>query len=243
MSDSIDRVFTQALATIPLVSNTKAMSGLKGPIPPIKDRIHLYGLYKQATEGDVDQFMARPTGDTEEDEQGRKKWDAWYSQKGLDKAEAKRRYIPYLLDTMRIYASQTPEARELIADLQELWDQVKHVQVNEPDSGSPPITGLVREFREDHDVPHHSINESQDIVAWHEEVVREVDELISRLTYVKSLIQANSQQPLAKSTLIATRFKLFEQSIWGGLKRFSIDVTLILAIFTLLRWRQVRHSK
>ncbi|KAK9491159.1 acyl CoA binding protein-domain-containing protein [Lipomyces doorenjongii] len=144
MADSIDRVFSQALATIRALSNPKVIPATPIQRPPIEDRIHLYGLYKQATEGDVDVLMERPRGEREEDEAARKKWDAWYSQRGLRKTDAKRRYIPFLLDTMRKYASSTPESRELISELQFLWDQVKDLQDVETESPPSPSSILLQ---------------------------------------------------------------------------------------------------
>ncbi|KAK9366155.1 acyl CoA binding protein-domain-containing protein [Lipomyces kononenkoae] len=144
MADSIDRVFAKALSTIRLLSNPKVIPVTPIQRPPIEDRIHLYGLYKQATEGDVVVLMERPKGDREEDEAARKKWDAWYSQRGLRKTDAKRRYIPFLLDTMRKYASSTPESRELIAELQSLWDQVKDLQDLETESPPSPSSILLQ---------------------------------------------------------------------------------------------------
>ena len=95
------------------------------PRPPAENRIKLYGLYKQATEGDVDGVMPRPVGFTAEDEGAKKKWDAWKRELGVLKTEAKRRYIAYLIETMKVYALGTPEARELLAELEFLWDQIK----------------------------------------------------------------------------------------------------------------------
>jgi len=40
--------------------------------------------------------------------------DAWNEHKGLSKTEAKRRYIPTLIDTMHKYASATPYVLILI---------------------------------------------------------------------------------------------------------------------------------
>lgn len=51
--------------------------------------------------------------------------DAWFAQRGVSRTEAKRRYISTLVDTMHAYASQTVEARELVAELEFVWDQVK----------------------------------------------------------------------------------------------------------------------
>ena len=59
--------------------------------------------------------------------------DAWSAQDGLSRTEAKRRYISTLISTMHTYASSTPEARELVAELEFVWDQIK---ANEASSGS-----------------------------------------------------------------------------------------------------------
>lgn len=59
--------------------------------------------------------------------------DAWKQQNGLSRTEAKRRYIETLIDTMHKYASPSPDARELVAELEFVWDQVKS---NVPSSSS-----------------------------------------------------------------------------------------------------------
>lgn len=51
--------------------------------------------------------------------------DAWYLQRGITRTEAKRRYISTLIETMHRYASTTPEAEELISELEFVWDQIK----------------------------------------------------------------------------------------------------------------------
>lgn len=51
--------------------------------------------------------------------------DAWHNHHGLSKTEAKRRYISTLIDTMHKYATTTPEARELVSELEFVWDQIK----------------------------------------------------------------------------------------------------------------------
>ena len=78
--------------------------------PPPSERLRLYGLYKQAMEGDVDGVMERPTpaglglrGDDLQRESDT--CDARNSQRGLPKTEAKRRYLETLLETMHRYAS------------------------------------------------------------------------------------------------------------------------------------------
>ncbi|KAK8169481.1 acyl CoA binding protein-domain-containing protein [Phyllosticta citrichinensis] len=126
MSDSVDRVFSHALNTV-----NKIRIGSEKP--PSSIRLKLYGLYKQSMEGDVDGIMESPEGDTEEAHRAREKWDAWKQQNGLSRTEAKRRYIETLIETMHKYASPSPDARELVAELEFVWDQVKS---NVPSSSS-----------------------------------------------------------------------------------------------------------
>lgn len=59
--------------------------------------------------------------------------DAWKQQNNLSRTEAKRRYITTLIDTMHQYASPSPDSRELVAELEFVWDQVKS---NVPSSSS-----------------------------------------------------------------------------------------------------------
>ncbi|KAJ4348860.1 uncharacterized protein N0V89_010239 [Didymosphaeria variabile] len=84
-------------------------------------------------EGDVDGIMERPDGNSEEAKRAREKWDAWKQQNGLSRTEAKRRYITTLIDTMHKFVSPSPDSRELVAELEFVWDQVKS---NVPSSSS-----------------------------------------------------------------------------------------------------------
>ncbi|KAI4168639.1 MAG: hypothetical protein LQ343_006220 [Gyalolechia ehrenbergii] len=124
-SDSIrrvDRVFVHALNTVKKIPRTGSAR------PPSSDRLKLYGLYKQSMEGDVEGVMRRPPDDapdTEETRAEREKWDAWHHNAGLSRTAAKRAYISTLITTMHAYASSTPEARELVAELEFVWDQIK----------------------------------------------------------------------------------------------------------------------
>lgn len=94
--------------------------------------MRLYGLYKQAMEGDVDGVMERPTaatlqatsGSSDDVAREQDKWDAWNSQKGLTRTEAKRRYVEALVEIMHKYAN-TPSALELVAELEFVWNQIK----------------------------------------------------------------------------------------------------------------------
>lgn len=101
----IDRVFVHALNTVKKIPKTGASR------PPPSDRLRLYGLYKQAMEGDVDGVMQRPSMGlssvigADELQREKDKWDAWNAQRGLSRTEAKRRYIEALIETMHRYAT------------------------------------------------------------------------------------------------------------------------------------------
>ncbi|KAI1811216.1 acyl-CoA binding protein [Poronia punctata] len=130
MADSVDRVFVHALNTVKKIPKTGASR------PPPSDRLRLYGLYKQAMEGDVDGVMERPRPgpgiEADELQREKDKWDAWNAQNGLSRTEAKRRYVEALIDTMHRYAT-TPDALELVAELEFVWNQIKN---NTPSSSN-----------------------------------------------------------------------------------------------------------
>nr|XP_019045700.1 hypothetical protein I302_06091 [Kwoniella bestiolae CBS 10118]OCF24630.1 hypothetical protein I302_06091 [Kwoniella bestiolae CBS 10118] len=68
-----------------------------GPVQTsYEEKLWLYSLYKQATEGDIS--IPRPGM---LDILGKAKWDAWNKQKGIDKPEAKRLYVNALLKILR----------------------------------------------------------------------------------------------------------------------------------------------
>ncbi|KAJ5135534.1 Acyl-CoA-binding protein ACBP [Penicillium bovifimosum] len=136
MSDSVDRVFVHALNTVKRIPRTGTAR------PPAAQRLALYGLYKQSMEGDVEGVMDRPIGNTPEVHAECEKWDAWYAQRDLSRTEAKRRYISTLINTMHEYASQTPDARELVSELEFVWDQIKYNASSSSGSGRLNTVGV-----------------------------------------------------------------------------------------------------
>ncbi|KAI9053848.1 hypothetical protein LZ554_002796 [Drepanopeziza brunnea f. sp. 'monogermtubi'] len=132
MASPPDRVFVHALNTVKKIPKTGASR------PPPGDRLRLYGLYKQAMEGDVDGVMARPAsvvdGEEEPDDvkKDRDKYDAWDAQRGISRTEAKRRYIEALIETMH------RDARALVDELEFVWDQIKNNTAASSSSGSSP---------------------------------------------------------------------------------------------------------
>ncbi len=81
---SLDEQFQDALEQVKAVAS---------PTPQVL--LNLYGLFKQATKGDV-------TGDRPGmlDMRGRAKYDAWASRQGLSQDEAKEEYIEYVADLL-----------------------------------------------------------------------------------------------------------------------------------------------
>lgn len=132
MADLIDQVFAKGIATVRELSSSGG-GGLSRP--PAETRARLYGLYKQATEGDVQGLMDRPVDD--KDDINQKKWDAWKSCEGLGSAEAKKRYVGLLIETMRVYANGTSHAKEHLQQLDNMWQQIRDVDF----SNSAPATG------------------------------------------------------------------------------------------------------
>lgn len=143
----MDRVFVHALNTVKKIPKTGTTR------PPPADRMRLYGLYKQAMEGDVDGVMERPSASAgglapEDLRREQDKWDAWNSQRGLSRTEAKRRYIEALIETIHRFAT-TPSALELVAELEFVWNQIRGNGSSSGGSGSsPPMPPGVRKFRE-----------------------------------------------------------------------------------------------
>ncbi|GAA6025011.1 hypothetical protein JCM10207_004763 [Rhodosporidiobolus poonsookiae] len=84
-----------------------------GPIQTNYDeKLQLYSVYKQATEGDVK--ASRPGMF---DVLGRAKWDAWNKRKGLNQREAERLYVEALLKILRGFSDRT-QAVELLRELE-----------------------------------------------------------------------------------------------------------------------------
>ncbi|MCJ1417929.1 hypothetical protein MMC32_004274 [Xylographa parallela] len=63
--------------------------------------------------------------------------DAWSAQHGLSRTAAKRRYISTLIATMHTYASATPDARALVAELEFVWDQIRANEAAGSDDSRP----------------------------------------------------------------------------------------------------------
>ncbi|GAA6059788.1 hypothetical protein JCM10212_003683 [Sporobolomyces blumeae] len=84
-----------------------------GPIQTnYDDKLLLYAVYKQATEGDIK--TSRPGIF---DVLGRAKWDAWNKRKGLSQQDAERMYVEALIRILRGFSDRT-QAVELMRELE-----------------------------------------------------------------------------------------------------------------------------
>ncbi|KAK9918393.1 hypothetical protein WJX75_003760 [Coccomyxa subellipsoidea] len=86
----------------------KAAEDAKTQVPPKAanaDKLALYGLFKQATTGDVD--TGKPGIF---DQKGRAKWEAWEKQKGKDKETAMKEYIALVEELTAKYATEVATA-------------------------------------------------------------------------------------------------------------------------------------
>ncbi|KAK0568546.1 hypothetical protein OC861_001876 [Tilletia horrida] len=91
-----------------------------GPIQTsYEEKLALYSLYKQATEGDVN--FTRPGMF---DMLGRAKWDAWQKRKGLPSRDAKQLYVESMLAILRRF-SDRPQAIALIEELESFSGDVE----------------------------------------------------------------------------------------------------------------------
>lgn len=108
----IDALFNRTVAIAQSLSQA-------GPIQTsYEEKLVLYSLYKQATEGDVSTPRPRLL-----DLLGRAKWDAWQMQRGLSSRDAKQFYVESMLRTLRRYRDR-PQAMALIDELENFSEQV-----------------------------------------------------------------------------------------------------------------------
>jgi len=69
--------------------------------PTDNEMLELYGLYKQATVGDINTDRPGMFDFT-----GKAKWDAWSSRKGLSKEDAEKQYIAVVKRIVDTYGLQ-----------------------------------------------------------------------------------------------------------------------------------------
>ena len=97
------------------------LSIMPRPIPPTDPS---FPQSKQPSSPTSPTPQSPPTAATQKGEI--EKWDAWHACAGMSRTEAKRKYIDYLIETMKKYASGTREGKELVGELEFVWDQIKN---------------------------------------------------------------------------------------------------------------------
>ncbi|KAJ1032824.1 hypothetical protein NDA18_001548 [Ustilago nuda] len=111
-ADVIDALFVK---TVDMVQSLPK----SGPIQTsYEEKLALYSLYKQATEGDV---QSKRPGML--DMLGRAKWDAWSKVSGMPPRDAKQMYVESMLRILRRF-SDRPQAAVLIEELENFSGQV-----------------------------------------------------------------------------------------------------------------------
>ncbi|KAI0508316.1 acyl-CoA binding protein [Xylaria bambusicola] len=263
MADSVDRVFVHALNTVKKIPKTGASR------PPPNDRLRLYGLYKQAMEGDVDGVMERPRPgnglDPDELQRERDKWDAWNIQSGISRTEAKRRYVEALIDTMHRYAN-TPDALELVGELEFVWNQIKSNSPSssnsspkdrssfvEPQRFQQPLSGtegpmkVLSPMSEDDAAEHRYRDREEDEGEgdyvkkgdrWSRKVERALMRLSAEIAALREQITTGREWRTKKEKSIPARA--------GGLlllivKHFAVDVFILALILIWMRKRKDRR--
>lgn len=137
--DPCDELFVQALTTIKALTNLSNTSNI--PKPPLKDRISLYGIYKQATEGDTN----RQEPDPHLDYAAHTKWTAWKLNEGVSPNEAKKRYVRQLITLLNAYGTEYSQVSQLRDSIQLYWDQYnsKARKYGEITYLPPPASGVI----------------------------------------------------------------------------------------------------
>ncbi|CAO1629028.1 unnamed protein product [Sympodiomycopsis kandeliae] len=111
-ADVIDALFNR---TVDIVQNLPKA----GPIQTsYEEKLSLYSLYKQATEGNVN---GKRPGML--DMLARAKWDHWNQRHGMSSIEAKQLYVESMMRTLRKFGDRR-EARDLIQELENFSGRV-----------------------------------------------------------------------------------------------------------------------
>lgn len=258
-------MFVHALNTVKKIPKTGASR------PPPADRLRLYGLYKQAMEGDVDGVMERPSStalgvSVDELQREKDKWDAWNAQRGLGRTEAKRRYIEALIETMHRYAT-TPDARELVGELEFVWNQIKSNSPSSSDSSpqgkaaesarrfAQPLAGtegpmkilspmseddeVEREYREAQDEEEEEEGEYvKKGDKWSRKVERALIRLSAEIAALREQITTGREWRSKKDrTLAAWTSWLF----WTAVKHLVLDSFILVIILIWMRKRKDRR--
>lgn len=231
--------------------------------------MRLYGLYKQAMEGDVDGVMERPSAsgagsglDAEELQREQDKWDAWNSQKGLSRTEAKRRYIEVLIDTIHRYAT-TPTAMELVAELEFVWNQIKHNspvgsasspgsagrRFQQPMSGTEGPMKMLSPMSEDDEAERESERRIDDEEDDHNEYLKKGDKWSKKME--RAIVRLSTEVAALREQITSGREwrSRRERSprawigwfLWALTKHIALDALILIILLLWMRRRKDRR--
>lgn len=135
--------------------------------------------------------MTRPPPSPSGDQTETEKYDAWYSQRGLRRTEAKRKYIATLIDTMKMHASKTREAKELVGELEFIWEQVKGSDAGdgERDSGLGKLLPAP-EGEESADSVRSGVQGSSEEEVWRERVEKALAKMSTEVAALREQLEA-----------------------------------------------------
>lgn len=228
-------MFVKGIATVRTLS--AAGGGLSRP--PAETRAELYGLYKQATEGDVDGLMDRPVGD----ELNERKWDAWKSFEGIKPTEAKKRYITLLIETMRSYASSTPQARELLNELETMWEQVRDVSISSSSQDSPLFGSLSLGDRTQNGLRMGKDMDDVELRRWKREISRALETLNEEVLTLRSRVSELSNRPVKYQSYLVLLIKKLWGFLWPLARRVAIDGSVVLILWYIVQWVRANPGK
>ena len=197
-----------------------------------------------------------------EEKAEQEKYDAWASCAGLSRAAAKARYIDTLIATMRTYAYGSAEARELVNELEFVWEQVRGnttAVVGENGEGMEEVEvgGLrVLRPRSEGDEEGEIVGEEGVVDVGEEEVGRgrrgrsaslregvwqgQVDKALVRMTAeiaaLREVMEARGMHVWRRRSSQGWLRWVFGR-VWALVRRAAIDAMVVLVLYVVLRWR------
>ena len=195
------------------------------------------------------------------------KWDAWAACAGLSRSAAKCRYIDTLIATMRTYAYGTPEARELVDELEFVWEQVRS-NSSFHESGNGNGSGEIVEMEGDSPGGRERITkeglrvlrpmsdqdeedeEGQDEGDGIEQRNRRPREGTWQARVDKALVQMTAEIAALREVMEARGMRIWGGrrthgwfgwvvgKVWALVKRAVVDALVVLVLYVVVRWRR-----
>lgn len=130
--ENFDKVFVDAVAAVKRLTELSKTSSVARP--SINDRLVLYGLYNQATKGDVGQ---KSFANIDQSVSEQKKYQHWLKYRGMDKMQARQEYVKVLMRILNEYSH--PEVDPLRRKVAESWNTAQDQLQAHLQSTAPPF--------------------------------------------------------------------------------------------------------